>query len=78
MSFELQTTERTCIKSSNGKGSRKIFRRGAFPPGSMGPKIQAAINFELSGEVAIIAAIDKVKEALEGIAGTKDYKRLKQ
>ena len=38
----------------------------------MGPKIQAAINFlNWGGEIAIITSIEKLKEALEGITGTK-------
>ena len=66
-----QQNERA-LKALTVKEAERYLEEGHFPPGSMGPKIQAAINFlNWSGEVAIIAAIDKVKEALEGIAGTK-------
>lgn len=42
-----------------------------FPPGSMGPKIQAAINFlEGGGERVIITSIEKSIEAAYGRAGT--------
>ena len=45
---------------------------GHFPPGSMGPKIQAAINFlKGGGECVIITAIDKVKESIAGETGTR-------
>lgn len=51
--------------------AEKYFQEGHFPPGSMGPKIQATINFlNWGGESAIITSIDKVKEALEGRTGT--------
>lgn len=66
-----QPNERA-LKALTAKEAQKYLKEGHFPPGSMGPKIQAAINFlNWGGEVAIIAAIDKVKEALEGITGTK-------
>ena len=66
-----QPNERA-LKALTVKEAQRYLKEGHFPPGSMGPKIQAAINFlNWGGEVAIITAIDKVKEALEGITGTK-------
>ncbi|MBI2469795.1 MAG: carbamate kinase [Planctomycetes bacterium] len=60
------------LKALTVKEAQRYLQEGHFPPGSMGPKIQAAINFlNWGGEVAIITSIDKVKEALEGITGTK-------
>ena len=51
--------------------AKNYLKQGHFPPGSMGPKIQAVINFlESGGERAIITSIEKIKEALEGKAGT--------
>jgi len=51
--------------------AKDYLRQGHFPPGSMGPKIQAVINFlESGGEQAIITSIEKIKEGLEGKAGT--------
>jgi len=42
-----------------------------FPPGSMGPKIQAAIQFvEATGKEVLITDEDSLKRALEGRAGT--------
>jgi carbamate kinase len=42
-----------------------------FPPGSMGPKIEAAITFlEFGGERVIITSIESAAEALDGHAGT--------
>ena len=49
----------------------KYFEEGHFPPGSMGPKIQAAINFvNYSKNKAIITSIDKIESAIAGKAGT--------
>ena len=51
--------------------AKQYLKQGHFPPGSMGPKIQAVINFlESGGEQAIITSIEKIKEALDGKAGT--------
>ncbi|MCF6159638.1 MAG: carbamate kinase [wastewater metagenome] len=51
--------------------AQKYLREGHFPPGSMGPKVQAAINFlNWGGKLAIITSIDKVREALQGSTGT--------
>lgn len=44
---------------------------GHFPPGSMGPKIEAAIGFiEQGGERVIICRLDDAMPALEGKTGT--------
>src|SRR5215470_6735234 len=45
---------------------------GQFPPGSMGPKITAALRFiERGGPRAVITALDKLELALAGHAGTE-------
>ena len=54
--------------------AKRYLEEGQFPTGSMGPKIQAVINFmEVGGERAIITSIEKIKAALEGKAGTHIY-----
>ena len=64
------------LKALTVKEAERYLKEGQFPPGSMGPKIQAAINFlNWGGEAAVITSIDKVKEALEGITGTKITKK---
>lgn len=50
---------------------RRYQQEGHFPPGSMGPKIEAALSFvERGGKKAIIAALEDVEMAMEGKAGT--------
>ena len=52
--------------------ARRHLADGQFPPGSMGPKIEAAIEFvESGGKRAIIASHDNIVEAVEGKAGTR-------
>jgi len=52
----------------------KYLAAGQFPPGNMGPKIEAAVNFiRGGGEKVIISSLDKVMEAMNGEAGTWIY-----
>ena len=52
--------------------ARKHLADGQFPPGSMGPKITAALRFiEGGGPRAVITALDKLELALGGRAGTE-------
>jgi carbamate kinase len=45
---------------------------GQFPPGSMGPKIDAALRYlQAGGREVIITSIEKLHDALEGKAGTR-------
>lgn len=52
--------------------ARALAKAGAFPPGSIGPKIQAALEFvEAGGREAIITALPAIRAALDGRAGTR-------
>jgi carbamate kinase len=51
--------------------AKTMLKKGEFGAGSMGPKVQAAVNFvEAGGERAIIAELDDASAALDGSAGT--------
>ncbi|GAB4173488.1 MAG: carbamate kinase [Calditrichia bacterium] len=51
--------------------AQKYLDEGQFPKGSMGPKIQAAINFlKWGGEKVIITSIEKSADAVHGKTGT--------
>jgi len=55
--------------------AKKYLQEGHFPPGTMGPKVKAAIKFmEFGGERAIITSIDNISAALEGKTGTEIVK----
>ncbi len=59
------------IRNMNLTEAKKLLKRGEFPPGSMGPKIEAAINFiKKGGKNAIITSPKSLKKALIGKAGT--------
>lgn len=53
---------------------KKYLEEGQFPAGSMGPKIEAAMEFvEKSGGEAIITSIEEMKSALAGKNGTRVF-----
>ena len=57
--------------------ARKYLAEGQFPAGSIGPKVQAAVNFlEYSGKGrrAIITRADRLEAALDGQDGTEFYR----
>jgi carbamate kinase len=52
--------------------SKRYAEEGHFPAGSMGPKIEAAIDFlEHGGQEVIITSPEKLSAALHHEAGTR-------
>ena len=52
--------------------ARRHLADGQFPPGSMGPKMEAAVRFvEAGGREAIITSLERGPAALAGHAGTR-------
>ncbi len=51
--------------------AERYLREGHFPPGNMGPKVEAALHFlKNGGKEVIITSIERAHEALQGRAGT--------
>lgn len=50
--------------------AKEYIKQGHFAPGSMLPKVEAAIEFAAGGKKAIIASLEETEKALEGSAGT--------
>ena len=52
--------------------AKQYLAEGQFPPGSMGPKMEAAIEFlENGGRRTVIASYENLVEAVKGKAGTR-------
>ena len=52
--------------------ARKHLTEGQFPDGSMGPKVEACLEYlESGGKRAVITATDTISEAVSGRAGTQ-------
>ncbi|HYS55871.1 MAG TPA: carbamate kinase [Thermoanaerobaculia bacterium] len=64
-------TERALDRVTAEEAERHL-REGQFPPGSMGPKIEAAIQFvRKGGREVLITDVEHLREALEGQGGTR-------
>jgi carbamate kinase len=60
------------LDSLTAKEAAGHLALGQFPPGSMGPKIEAALDFiNHGGKEVIITSIPKALDAVEGRAGTR-------
>lgn len=60
------------LDSMTTSEARAYLDAGQFPAGSMGPKIEAAIDFlEAGGNVVIISSITRMQDAIAGKTGTR-------
>lgn len=83
MFFVLTAVDRVCVNFNkpnqkelpevNTKDLEQYMAEGQFAPGSMLPKIEACKRFveTFHDRVAVIASLDKAKEALKGETGTR-------
>ncbi|HQN31200.1 MAG TPA: carbamate kinase, partial [Methanothrix soehngenii] len=59
------------IERMNASVARRLLAEGEFPPGSMGPKVEAAAIFaEATGRSALITNVEQLESALKDEAGT--------
>lgn len=66
------TPEQKFIPEMTLQEAKQYLKEGHFPPGSMGPKMQAAIEFlQAGGKKAIITSLDCIESAIKGEGGTQ-------
>ncbi len=72
VALNFQKTDQKLLDKLTIAEAKKYFKEGQFPPGSMGPKVQAAINFVESGKKrkSIITSLNEIEQAIAGKAGT--------
>jgi len=64
--------DRKVLRNITLTEAARYMKEGHFPPGSMGPKIEAAVSFLAGGgQEVIITSLGKAKQAILGEAGTK-------
>ncbi len=70
------TPEQKDLEKISVVEAERYIEEGHFAPGSMLPKVQAAIEFVSSGEgrKAVIASLEKAPEAITGTSGTLIYR----
>lgn len=66
------TPEQRWLDTLTPDQARQYMKEGQFAPGSMLPKVQAAVEFAESapGRTALITLLEKAKEGLQGKTGT--------
>ncbi len=64
------TPEQKALREVTVEEAENYQAEGHFSAGSMGPKMEAAINFAKIGGKAIICSLDKADLAMEGKSGT--------
>jgi len=65
------TKDQTPLSALTYGQAKQYLNDGYFPPGSMGPKIEASLQYlENEGRKAIITNAENLKDALEGKSGT--------
>ena len=63
------------LRSLTARQATRFLAQGHFPPGSMGPKIEASVQFvRKTGKRAVIASIENIDSAVKGKSGTEIVK----
>ena len=62
--------EQRAIERMTCAEAEQYIAEGHFAPGSMLPKVQAAMSFARTGKEAIIASLENAAAALRGESGT--------
>jgi carbamate kinase len=72
VALNYEKPEQKFLKTLTTEQASRYLEDGYFPPGSMGPKVEAAVQFiERGGKRAVITSIEKIGDAVIGEAGTE-------
>ncbi len=67
--------EQKFLRTLSTSKAARYLEDGEFPPGSMGPKVEAAVQFlQRGGKRAIISSIEDIEKAVAGRVGTEIVK----
>lgn len=67
------TPQQQSLASMSVAEAKEYIAQGEFAPGSMLPKVQAAVQFAEKGGTALIASLSKAAEAVQGKSGTRIF-----
>ncbi len=71
VSLGFGTASEQPIHSMDADGAKRLLDEGEFPPGSMGPKVEASLLYaRATGRRALITDLDHLAKALRGQEGT--------
>ena len=69
--IHFNTPEQEFLDAVTVADMEAYMQDGHFPPGTMQPKIEAALNFvRQGGKEAVITSLDSIEDAVTGLAGT--------
>lgn len=72
VSLDFGRPTQRALDSMTAAEARRHLAEGQFPPGSMGPKIAAALHYlAAGGKAVVITSLDRTYAALHGAAGTR-------
>jgi len=72
VALHFNTPQEKPLDTLRAEEAMTLYQQGHFPAGSMGPKIQSAVDFlEHGGREVLITSIEALGEALEGRQGTR-------
>lgn len=72
VSLKYRTPQQEALATMTADEASRYLREGQFPPGSMGPKVEAALEYlESGGKLVIITSPECIPDALYGLAGTR-------
>lgn len=72
VALNYRTPEQIDLRTLTVTEAKQYLTAGQFPKGSMGPKIEAAIEFlEHGGKRVLITSVDRMTDALDGRVGTQ-------
>jgi carbamate kinase len=72
VALDFGTPEERPVDEMTVAEARGHLEAGQFPPGSMGPKVEAAAQFvEAGGREAVITSLERLADALAGRGGTR-------
>ncbi|MDI7268223.1 MAG: carbamate kinase [Myxococcota bacterium] len=70
--IDFGTPAQRAVKSLTCDEAERHLREGQFPPGSMGPKVEAAVEFlRAGGREVIITSERRLPDALRGLGGSR-------
>jgi carbamate kinase len=76
VSLHFNTPNQEDLDKVSVKEAKAYLKAGHFPPGSMGPKVKACVEFlEKGGQEAIVTSIKTLPQALKGETGTHFVKK---
>ena len=72
VSLNYRTPDQVDLDEITLAEAKQYYSEEHFPPGSMGPKMEASIHFlEQGGDLVVISSVERMVDAIKGVTGTR-------